>query len=267
MPIGITFAFMRFIDTHTHLFSDQFNEDIDATIQRADDSDISKLFLPNIDKDSIKPMMKLAQAYPDVCYPMMGLHPCSVDSNFKTVLADMKQLFLKHSFYAVGETGLDLHWDKTTLDLQIEALKEQIAWAKEFKLPIVIHARESYDELFQVFDELNDNSLTGVFHCFTGTLEQAEHIISYEGFKLGLGGVLTFKNSGLAETVSLIDIKHLVLETDSPYLAPTPHRGKRNESAYLYYVASKLAEVKNLTMEEVAEITSNNALELFKMKP
>lgn len=257
---------MQFIDTHTHLFSDQFSEDIDETLKRAFDGQITKLFLPNIDEASIEPMMELAKKYPENCFPMMGLHPCSVTENFKEVLSSMKELLEKHKFYAIGETGLDLHWDKSTLEIQKEALRTQIEWAKEYNLPIVIHARESYDELFQVFDELNDDRLNGVFHCFTGTKEQADHIINYGGFKLGLGGVLTFKNSGLAETVAQIDMKYLMLETDSPYLAPAPHRGKRNESSYLYYVASKLAEVKDMTIEEVGEITTANALDLFQIK-
>ncbi|MFK7756397.1 MAG: TatD family hydrolase [Flavobacteriales bacterium] len=257
---------MQFVDTHTHLFSDQFSEDIDETIKRAKDAHVSKLFLPNIDAASIQPMMRLVEDYPEQCFPMMGLHPCSVKNDFKLVLDQMKRLLDRHKFYAIGETGLDLNWDKSTLDIQVQALKVQIDWAKEYDLPIVIHARESYDELFDVFDELNDDNLKGVFHCFTGTLAQAEHIIGYGGFKLGLGGVLTFKNSGLSETIADIDMKDLVLETDSPYLAPTPHRGKRNESSYLYYVASKLAEVKQITMEEVAKITSRNALDLFQLK-
>ena len=256
---------MQLIDTHTHLFSDQFSEDIDETLKRAFDADINKLFLPNIDEASIPAMLKLAENYPSNCFPMIGLHPCSVAADFEEVLARMKKLLSRHKFCAIGETGLDLHWDKSTLELQKEALKIQIEWAKDNELPIVIHARESYSELFQVFDEMNDDRLTGVFHCFTGTLEQAEHVIGYGGFKLGVGGVLTFKNSGLTDTLAQIDMKHLVLETDSPYLAPAPHRGKRNESAFLYYVASKLAEAKNLTVQQVAEMTTTNALDLFQI--
>jgi TatD DNase family protein len=169
-------------------------------------------------------MLELAAAFPKNCFPTIGLHPCDVKEDYKIVLANMKALISKHKFYAIGETGLDLHWDKESLPLQIESLKIQIGWAKELNLPIIIHARESYEELFEVFDELNDEKLTGVFHCFTGSQEQAEHIIAYGGFRLGIGGVITFKNSGLAETIMNIDASHLVLETDSPYLAPHPKR-------------------------------------------
>jgi TatD DNase family protein len=255
---------MDFIDTHTHLFSSKFEGDNESAVKRAIDSGVNKMFLPNIDMESITPMLELAAAFPKNCFPTIGLHPCDVKEDYKIVLAGMKALISEHKFYAIGETGLDLHWDKDSLPLQIESLKIQIGWAKELNLPIIIHARESYEELFEVFDELNDEKLTGVFHCFTGSQEQAEHIIAYGGFSLGIGGVITFKNSGLAETIMNIDASHLVLETDSPYLAPHPKRGKRNESSYLHYIASKLAEVKGKTIEEISEITTSNALKLYK---
>jgi len=188
-----------------------------------------------------------------------------VKEDFETILTQMKPLFDKYQFYGVGETGIDLHWDKTTLGIQKKALSIQIDWAKELDLPIIIHARESYDELFEVFDELNDEKLKGVFHCFTGSQDQAEHILSYGNFKLGIGGVVTFKNSDLGDTLKNIDIQHLLLETDSPYLAPHPNRGKRNESKYLIYVASKLAEIYGLSMEEVASVTTQSARELFNI--
>lgn len=255
---------MDFIDTHTHLFSSKFEGDNEAAVKRAIESGVSKMFLPNIDMESITPMLDLAAAFPKNCFPTIGLHPCDVKEDYKTVLTNMKALISKHKFYAIGETGLDLYWDKESLPLQIESLKIQIGWAKELDLPIIIHARESYEELFEIFDELNDEKLTGVFHCFTGSQEQAEHIIAYGGFSLGVGGVITFKNSGLASTIMNIDLCHLVLETDSPYLSPHPNRGKRNESSYLHHIATKLAEVTGNTIEEISEITTENAMKLYK---
>lgn len=253
------------IDTHTHLYSDQFDEDRNDVIQSAINSGVEKLLLPNIDLESIDGMHQLVKDYPNVCYPMMGLHPCSVDANYKDVLAKMKSLLDANKYIAVGEIGMDLYWDKTLINEQADALKIQIEWAKEMKLPIVIHVRDAFDEIFEVIDPLNNDSLTGIFHCFTGDLNQAHKILNYGGFKLGLGGVLTFKNSGLDKVVSEIDMKHLVLETDSPYLAPTPNRGKRNESIYVNLVADKLSDIKSISVDEVAKITTQNAVEIFKM--
>lgn len=255
---------MNFIDTHTHLFTKQFDEDRREVVERALESGVTKLLLPNIDLESIDAMHALSSEFPTNCFPMMGLHPCSVNENWESDLAVIKSHLDKGGYCAVGEIGIDLYWDKSTVDFQKKAFAQQIEWAKELGLPIVIHVREAFDETFEVVEQLNDDSLTGVFHCFTGTVEQANRIINYGGFKLGLGGVLTFKNSGLDKVISEIDMKHLILETDSPYLAPTPHRGKRNESDYITLVASKLAEIKNISIEEVAEITSENALGLFK---
>lgn len=254
---------MIFIDTHTHLFTPEFDEDRAEVVQRAIDAGIEKMLLPNIDIESIDSMHQLAADFPENCIPMMGLHPCSVKDNWEADLEIIKEHLFSKEYCAVGELGVDLYWDKTTLDIQQKALAIQVEWAKELGLPIVIHVRESFDETFEVIDKLNDDSLTGVFHCFTGTAEQAQHIISYGGFKMGLGGVLTFKNSGVDKTVEQIDLEHFVLETDSPYLAPTPNRGKRNESSYLTLVASKLAEVKGVRIEEVAEVTTANARTLF----
>lgn len=254
---------MIFIDTHTHLYVDQFNGDRNEVVEKAIDSGITKFFLPNIDLDSIEPMHQLVEEYPDHCFPMMGLHPCSVNSNWQEVLNVMKKKLDAYSYCAIGEIGIDLYWDKSTLAIQKEAFAEQIKWAKEKNLPIAIHVREAFDETFEVLDKLNDDQLTGVFHCFTGTLSQAEHILEYKGFKLGIGGVLTFKNSGLDKVLEQIDLEHLILETDSPYLAPTPHRGKRNESDYTTLIASRLAEVKNCSIETVAQVTTENALKLF----
>lgn len=256
---------MELIDTHSHLFSSKFDEDRHVVVDRAISEGVNKIFLPNINTSTVQAMMDLTAAYPNNCYPLLGLHPCDVKEGFEQELEEMKKWFSKHKFYGVGETGIDMHWDKSTLGIQKESLRIQINWAKEYDLPIIIHARESYKELFEVFDEENDDDLTGVFHCFTGDASQAQRIIEYGGFKLGVGGVLTFKNSGLAQTIQEIDLSHLVLETDSPYLAPHPHRGKRNESSYVYYVASKLAEVKECSIEEIASATSQNAAALFNL--
>lgn len=256
---------MMFVDSHTHLFSEKFEGEKEQVVERAISEGVRCMLLPNISFSTIESMMSLSQKFPNNCLPMLGLHPCDVKEDYLAELEKMKPLFSKYRFYGVGETGIDLHWDKSTLEIQKKALKIQVEWAKEFKLPIIIHARESYDELFEVFDEVNDDSLTGVFHCFTGTEEQAQRIINYGGFKLGIGGVVTFKNSGLGETLEHIDLNHLLLETDSPYLAPHPLRGKRNESSYLIYVASKLAEVYNLNIEEIARVTTQSAMELFNI--
>jgi len=253
------------IDTHTHLYSDQFNDDRHEVIQSAINNGVERLLLPNIDLESIDGMHQLVKDYPNVCYPMMGLHPCSVGADYKDVLAKMKSHLETSKYIAVGEIGMDLYWDKTFINEQADALKIQVEWAKEMNLPIVIHVRDAFDEIFEVIDPLNDDSLTGIFHCFTGDLQQANKILNYGGFKLGLGGVLTFKNSGLDKVVSEIDLKHLVLETDSPYLAPTPHRGKRNESSYVNLVANKLADIKEISLDEVANTTTQNAVEIFKL--
>lgn len=253
------------IDTHAHLYSDQFDEDRDEVIQNAINSGVEKLLLPNIDLESIDGMHQLVKDYPNNCFPMMGLHPCSVGEDYKDVLTKMKSLLDLNKYIAVGEIGMDLYWDKTFINEQADALRIQIEWAKKMCLPIVIHVRDAFDEIFEVIDPLNDDNLTGIFHCFTGDLNQANKILNYGGFKLGLGGVLTFKNSGLDKVVSEIDIKNLVLETDSPYLAPTPHRGKRNESNYVNLVANKLSDIKSISVDEVAKITTQNANEIFKM--
>ncbi len=253
------------IDTHTHLYTSQFDNDRDEVIKNAIDSGVEKLLLPNIDLDSVKGMHQLVDKYPNNCYAMMGLHPTSVDANYKEVLNKMKLLLDQNNYIAVGEIGMDLYWDKTYINEQADVLKIQIEWAKEKKLPIVIHVRDAFDEIFEVIDPLNDDELFGVFHCFTGNLQQAQKIINYGGFKLGIGGVLTFKNSGLDKTISQIDLQHLVLETDSPYLAPTPHRGKRNESAYVNLVADKLVDVLNLDRQIIVNETTKNAKEVFKI--
>ena len=257
---------MYLIDTHTHLYSSQFDEDRNDVIQRSLAKGVQKMLLPNIDQSSIEGMLTLADNYPNICYPMMGLHPCSVDENSQEILKNLESFFTEnHKFIAVGEIGIDLYWDKTFLKEQIEAFEIQINWAKKYKLPIVIHARDSFNEIFEVLDQMNDEHLTGVFHCFSGNLEQANKVLSYGGFKLGIGGVVTFKKSGLDEVVTNISIDHLILETDSPYLAPTPYRGKRNESSYIPLIAEKLSLIYGISEEEIGIITTQNALNLFKL--
>lgn len=255
---------MYIIDTHTHLYSESFDEDRTAMIEKAIDAGVQKMLLPNIDVDSIEPMYALCEQFPRNCFPMMGLHPGYVDEKWEENLAVVKRHLFGRENIAVGEIGMDLYWDKTFKDQQAQAFRIQIEWAKELDLPIVIHAREAFDEIFEIVDELNDSTLSGVFHCFTGNLEQAKHIETYGGFKIGIGGVLTYKKSGLDDVVKDIPLDLLVLETDSPYLPPTPFRGKRNESAYINYVAEKLAEIKGMSVEELAKITTQNAENLFK---
>ncbi len=253
------------IDTHAHLYANEFDNDRAVVIENALKNGVKKMLLPNIDLESIEGLHQLAETYPQICYPMMGLHPTSVNNNFKSVLTEMKTFIDSKNYIAIGEIGMDLYWDKTYINEQAEALKIQIEWAKEKKLPVVIHVREAFDEIFEVIDPLNDDNLFGVFHCFTGTLEQAKKILNYGGFKLGVGGVLTFKNSGLDQVIKGIGLEHLVLETDAPYLAPTPHRGKRNESAYVTIIADKLANVKGVSGAEINKITTQNAKTVFNL--
>ena len=259
-PMSITL-----IDTHTHLYLDAFDDDRHVMVKRALETGVTRMLLPNIDVASIDGMHALCDAFPDNCFPMMGLHPCDVKENFREVLNRMETLFSQRKYVAVGETGIDLYWDKTTLSNQIESFEIQVEWAKGLNLPIVIHARDSFNEIFEVLDRVNDDTLRGVFHCFTGNLEQAQKIIDYGGFMMGLGGVLTYEKSGLAEVVKDIPLESLILETDSPFLTPKPYRGKRNESAYVKFVAEKLAEVKNISLQEVATITTANAEEMFQL--
>ncbi len=253
---------MKLVDTHTHLYAKAFNGDRDAMIQRAIEQGVEQFFLPNIDGESIEGMLALEAAYPNRCFAMMGLHPCSVKENFKEELATVRQWLDRRKFCAVGEIGIDLYWDKTFFEQQKEAFLTQIQWAIEFDIPIVIHSRESTDIIIEMLKKAKDNRLRGIFHCFGGTEEQAKAIIDL-GFLLGIGGVLTYKNSGLGQALQEIDLQHIVLETDAPYLAPVPYRGKRNESAYVRAVAEKLAEVKGVTLEAVAKATTQNAERVF----
>jgi TatD DNase family protein len=253
------------IDTHTHLYSSQFDQDREEVIQQSINNGVDKFLLPNIDKSSIQGMLSLQQKFPLNCYAMMGLHPCSVDQNWEQELEEIKTLLQQERIVAIGEIGIDLYWDKTYVAQQKEAFTRQISWAKEMNLPIVIHARDSFSEIYSVLDQVNDERLKGVFHCFTGSAEDVSKIQSYGGFKFGIGGVLTFKKSGLDEVVKNIPIEEILLETDAPYLAPTPHRGKRNESTYLPLIASKLSDIFEISEQEVARITSQNAMELFRL--
>lgn len=231
-------------------------------MQRCFDNGVSRLFLPNVDSSSIEKVFGLTDEYPESCFPMLGLHPCDVKDNWREELDTIYKAIPQRKIYAIGEIGIDLYWDKTTLDIQVEAFKIQIAWAKELKLPIVIHCRNSYDEVFEVLEQEYDENLHGILHCFTGTLEQAQKLIDI-GFYLGIGGVVTYKNSGLDKVVEQIDLKHIVLETDSPYLTPVPFRGKPNESSYITYVAQKVADLKQTSIENIAEITTANSQAIF----
>lgn len=254
---------MVLTDTHTHLYLEEFSNDRKEMVERALENEVKYMLLPNIDSSSIGGMMDLCKQFPENCFPMMGLHPTSVKENYQEELDLISRWVEKEKFNAIGEIGIDLYWDKTFQKEQELALAYQIELAIKHQLPIVIHMRDSFDEVYAVVKNYESSELKGVFHCFTGTLEQAEKIIDLN-FLLGIGGVLTFKNSGLDKVVEKVDMKHLLLETDSPFLTPMPHRGKRNESAYTRFVAEKIAEIKNIPLEEVAKITTSNADQLFK---
>ena len=255
------------IDTHAHLYAEEFSEDQTEVFMRAKAAGVNYFLLPNIDSASIPLMEKLLQEQKNTI-PMMGLHPSYVKENWREELTIIeKNLFnIPSKYCAVGEIGIDLFWDKTFLEAQKIVFRTQITWAKKLGLPIAIHAREAFDEIFEILDTENDESLKGVFHCFTGSLEQANKILDYGGFKLGIGGVITYKNSGLAEVVKSIDLQHLVLETDAPYLSPVPFRGKRNESAYLSYIIEKLAVIYQLSGKIITDVTSQNASDLFQLE-
>lgn len=255
---------MIITDTHTHLYSEAFDEDRDVMMQRALNDNVSRFFVPAIDSTYTESMLRLEADYPDNVFLMMGLHPTHVKENYEQELQHVEEMLAKRKFYAVGEIGIDLYWDKSTLDIQIDAFKYQIKLAKKYKLPIVIHCRESFDEIFEVLESEKGEDLFGIFHCFTGTLEQAKKAISYN-MKLGIGGVVTFKNGKVDQFIKQIDLKHIVLETDAPYLAPTPYRGKRNESAYIINVLKKLSEIYGASKEEIANITTQNSKEVFSI--
>jgi len=251
-----------YIDTHAHIYHPDFVVDRADMFYRCEEQRITKIFMPNVDHTSIDAMLELESRSERNCFPMMGLHPCSVKKDFERELYIVEEWLSKRRFSAVGEIGTDLYWDKTYLEQQKEAFRIQVGWARKYSLPIVIHCRESIDITIALVEEMQVGDLRGIFHCFSGTAEQAEQITKL-GFYLGIGGVVTFKNGGLDKVMPDIGLEHLVLETDSPYLAPVPHRGKRNEPAYIPLVAAKLAELKKCSIEEVQDITTKNAETLF----
>lgn len=254
---------MKLIDTHTHLYVKEFSEDIDLVIERAQKEGVEKFYLPAIDSSENEALIELESRYPQHIFAMAGLHPCSVKENYQEELKQIEDQLSKRKFAGIGETGLDFYWDTTFKNEQYKSLRTQIKWAIQYKIPLILHTRNATKETIDVIKEYESTDLSGIFHCFGGTLENARDIISMN-FSLGIGGVLTFKNSGLAEIIKEINLEHLVLETDAPYLSPAPFRGKRNESSYLKYIVQKLAEVKMMPVEEVAKITSDNAEHIFR---
>lgn len=254
----------KMIDTHAHVYASEFDHDRDQVIQRAMAQGIERILLPNIDLDSIAPMLATEAAYPDLCHAMMGLHPCYVNSEVKHTLAQIEHWFSQRDFIAVGEIGIDLYWDKTYQAEQEMAFITQLNWAKSLNLPVVIHTRDSIDQTLALLKQAQNGQLTGVFHCFGGTVEQAKAINDL-GFHLGLGGVSTFKNGGMDKVIPALDLDYLVLETDCPYLAPVPHRGKRNEPAYTRLVAERIGELRGLSVEQVDQLTTDNAKKLFQL--
>ncbi len=254
---------MTIIDTHCHLYAEEFNQDIDAVIEQAKAEGVTKFYLPAIDSESLEAMLALEKKFPNECIAMMGLHPCYVKENYKEELDIVHQQLQQRSFAAVGEIGLDFYWDKTFTNQQYEAFEQQMQWALEKQLPIVIHTRNAMQETINAVKLFANKGVKGIFHCFSGSYESAKQIIDL-GFLLGIGGVITYKNAGLPEVIAKIGLEHLVLETDAPYLSPVPFRGKRNESSYLKYIVAKVAEAKQCSVEEVAAITTTNAQRLFK---
>lgn len=254
-----------FIDTHAHIYMDRFEEDIDDVLKRSLEAKVNQILLPNIDMDSMSEVFLLSKKYSSVCKPMVGLHPCSVDSSWKIVLDKLSSFLKEENVIAVGEIGVDLHWDKTFKEEQEAAFRYQISWAKELDLPIVIHSRAAIDRTIAIVKEMQDGRLRGIFHCFDQQLTEAESIVDL-GFLMGIGGVITYKrNNELREAVRKISLSNLVLETDAPFLPPVPYRGKRNESSYIPLIAQKLAELHNTTVEHVAQVTSANAIALFRL--
>ena len=255
---------IEFVDTHTHLFTAEFDADRDVVVQRALDAGVTTLCLPAIDEASIEPLLAMCNNYPGVCYPMIGLHPTELGEGYVPTLERMRsKLDSDNRFIAIGEVGLDFYWDDTRKQEQCDAFRRQLAWAQETGLPLVIHSRSAFDELYAIMDEHRGKGLKGVFHCFSGSEDEARKLLSFDGFFLGIGGVLTYKKSLLPEVLKSVPLERVVLETDSPYLAPVPKRGKRNESAFVPYVAEFLAGVYDCTVEQVAAVTTANARALF----
>ncbi len=253
------------IDTHSHLYLEVFQQDINDVIQRCIDNKVNHIFLPNIDSDSIKPMMGLHQKYPNLFFPMIGLHPCDVNEDFEVYLEQMEKWMTTNTFYGIGETGLDLYWEKKHLDIQIQSLKRHIQWAKKFEKPLILHARDSFNELLDVIESEMDEKLFGIFHCFNGDVGTAQRILNLRQFVLGIGGVISYPKSDLKNTLLHVPLEKIVLETDSPFLPPTPHRGKRNESSYIPIIAEHLVDVYKVPLTSIAETTSLTAKSIFKI--
>ena len=253
------------IDTHSHIYSGEYNGEIGEVIKRSLDQGVNKILLPNIDSSSIKMMLDLSDKYPGICFPMSGIHPTSVKDDFQEELEVIEFWLTNRKFYGIGEIGIDLYWDKTHFEQQKIAFRHQLRLAKKFNLPVVIHSRNSFDEIFEIVDEEIDSTLKGVFHCFTGDTEQYKHIQEYKTFKVGIGGVVTYKNGGISNILHEISLNNILLETDSPYLSPVPVRGKRNESYNLIYIAIKVAEIYGLSVEDIAKQTYINSQEIFNL--
>jgi len=255
-----------YTDSHTHLYLDAFKDDREQMIQRAIEAGVTRMFLPNIDSNTVEAMFRLADQFPSHCFPMMALHPTSVKDDYRNQLAKIEQHLDDERIVAIGESGIDLFWDTTFIKEQEEVFRTQINWAKERNLPLVIHARNSFQEIFRMMDDEGGGGLKGVFHSFTGTREDLIKALSFD-FMIGINGIVTFKNSNLGEVVQEIPLERLLLETDAPFLSPVPHRGRRNESSYLLEIATKVAEIYNLTKEEIGQITTQNALRLYQLTP
>lgn len=254
------------VDSHSHLFLEEFAEDLPQVIRRAQDAGVTHIFMPNIDSTTIEPLLSVCASYKGLCFPMIGLHPTSVNESYKQELDIVfQQLTAPNDFVAIGEIGLDLYWDKTFLKEQLVAFEQQVEWALEYHLPIVIHTREAFEYIYKVLEPYERSALTGIFHSFTGTEEEASRLLEFSGFALGINGVVTFKKSQLPEVLKNIPLSRIVLETDSPYLTPVPNRGKRNESAYVKDTLMKVADIYQIAPEVVAEATSENALKVFGM--
>ncbi|EON79419.1 Putative deoxyribonuclease YcfH [Lunatimonas lonarensis] len=256
---------MNFIDTHAHIYSTKFGNEADSLIRQSLERGVRRIYMPNVDLDTIEPMLALEARFPGVCFPTIGLHPCDVGTDFEDVLAKMEQLMEQRDFVAVGETGIDLYWDKTFFGEQQDALKVQLGWAKSKGWPIILHCRESMAETIEVVQAAYEVGLTGIFHCFSGTVSQAREIMEM-GFYLGVGGTVTYKNSGVGEVIKAVGLDAVVLETDAPYLAPIPFRGKRNSPEHIPVIAARLSEIMGCSIEEIAERTTLNALSVFNAK-
>jgi TatD DNase family protein len=257
---------MIFVDSHSHIFDKDFDTDRAEVIARADSVGVKYHILPNIDSSYSDRVLEVATKFKGICFPLIGLHPTSVAENYEDELLHVEQMLQKAKYYGIGEIGIDLYWDKTFFEQQKKAFRHQLQIAKQEKLPVVIHSRNSYDEIFEMVDQENDSNLRGVFHAFTGTFEQYQRIIDYGGFKIGIGGIVTYKNGGLDKVVAQMKLSDIVLETDSPYLTPTPKRGQRNEGQNIIIIAQKISEILNISMEEIADVTTKNSLELFNIK-